>query len=111
MLGPVLDAEQARISLWRFHRRAARDGAGRQFSFIFIFCAPPAAARTVNARIAASPALPLCQRNGVIAKVLYDDPAKPQRPGMGDTSDKSWTPEMQRAWPYFIMSISRLWLS
>jgi hypothetical protein len=108
VIRPVLDAERARISLWRFHRRAARDGAGRQFSFIFY--ASPAVAREANAQIAASPALAQCQRNGVIAKVIYDDPAKPQRPGIGDTSDKSWTPEMQRAWPYFIMGVSRLWL-
>ena len=108
MIGPILDAEQGRITFRRFHRRAARDGAGRQFSFIFYV--PPATARQINARIAASPELTQWQRRGVIDKVIYDDPVKPQRPGIGDTSDKTWTPGTQRAWPYYIMGVSRLWL-
>lgn len=108
VIGPILNAEGGRIALWRFHRRAARDDAGRQFSFIFY--ASPAEAREVNAGIAANPLLARWQRQGIIEKVMYDDPAKPQRPGIGDTSDKSWSPEMQRAWPYYIMGVSRLWL-
>jgi len=108
VVGPVLGAEQGKIALWRFHRRAARDGAGRQFSFIFY--TSPAEAREINAQIAANPLLAQWQRQGVTETVMYDDPAKPQRPGIGDTSDKSWTPEMQRAWPYYIMGVSRLWL-
>jgi hypothetical protein len=108
VIGPVVETEQGRIALWRFHRRAARDAAGRQFSFIF-YTSPPEA-REINARIAANPLLAQWQRQGVIEKVMYDDPAKPRRPRIGDTSDKSWTPQMQRAWPYYIMGVSRLWL-
>jgi hypothetical protein len=108
VIGPMLNAEAAPIKLWRFHRRAARDHAGRQFSFIFRASAETA--RRINTRIAAHPLLAQWQRQGVIRQVLYDDPAKPRRPGIGDTSDASWTPEMQRAWPYFIMGVSRLWL-
>jgi len=108
VIGPVLDAEQGCIALWRFHRRAARDAAGRQFSFIYY--ASPGMARKVNARIAANPWLARWQRKGIIETVMYDDPGKPRRHGIGDTSDKSWAPEMQRAWPYYIMGVSRLWL-
>ena len=42
---PLFQAHQNDIHLWRFHRRAARDGAGRQFSFIFY--ASPRAARNI----------------------------------------------------------------
>ncbi len=108
VIGPVLDAEGAAITLWRFHRRAARDGAGRQFSFIFR--ASPATAGRVNARIAANPWGVRLQETGVVQAVVYEDPDHPQRPGLGDTSDKHWSPEMQVAWPYFIMGVSRLWL-
>ncbi len=67
-------------------------------------------ARKVNARIAASPRLAQWQRKGIIEKVMYDDPGKPRRHGIGDTSDKSREPEMQPAWPFYIMVVSRLWL-
>ena len=108
VIGPVLDAEHEAILLWRFHRRAARDGAGRQFSFIFR--ATPATAARINARIAADPLVIRLREKGVIQTVGYDDPDHPQRPGIGDTSDKNWSPEMQVAWPYFIMGVSQLWL-
>ncbi len=108
VIGPVLDAEREAIGLWRFHRRAARDGAGRQFSFIFR--ASPATAGRVNAQIAANPWVVGLQEKGVVATVVYEDPGQLQRPGLGDTSDKSWSPEMQVAWPYFIQGVCRLWL-
>ena len=108
VVGPVLDAERAAISLWRFHRRAARDEAGRQVSFIFR--ASSATAARVNARIASDPLLVWLQRVGTVQSVSYDDPDHPQRPGIGDTSDKNWSPEMRDAWPWFIMGVSQLWL-
>ncbi len=108
VVGPVLDAERQAISLWRFHRRAARDGAGRQFSFIFR--ASPATARRINARMAADPLLIWLQQVGTVQSVGYDDPDHPQRPGIGDTSDKNWSRELQVAWPSFIMGVSQVWL-
>lgn len=108
VIGPALVAERAGIERWRFHRRAARDGAGRQFSFIFR--AAPATARRVNARIEADPWVIRLQEQGIVQTVSYDDPDRPQRPGIGDTSDPNWSLPMQRAWPYFIEGASRLWL-
>lgn len=108
VIGPVLDAERNTISLWRFHRRAARDGAGRQFSFIFR--ATPSTAVRVNTRIVADPLVIRLREEMVLQRVSYDDPDHPQRLGIGDTSDENWSPEMQVAWPYFIMGVSRLWL-
>lgn len=42
--------------------------------------------------------------------MLYENPDRPRRPGIADVSDTDWTPGMQRAWPYFIQGVSRLWL-
>jgi hypothetical protein len=42
--------------------------------------------------------------------VVFDDSARPSRPGIGDTSDPARTPAMQRAWLHFILGVSRLWL-
>lgn len=108
VLGPILDNESAELSLWRFHRRAARDEAGRQFTFIFR--AKAAVAMRINARIAADPLLIQLLRTGTVQSVNYEDPSYPQRLGVGDTSDKRWSPDMQVVWPYFIMGVSRFWL-
>ncbi len=108
VLGPILEAEGEQIPLWRFHRRAARDAAGRQFSFIYR--TTPGTARRIQVRIDADLQVLRLLRNGTLVKVSHDDPSRPQRPGIGDTSDPSWTPEMQRAWPHFIMGASQLWL-
>ncbi len=108
IVAPVLAEQRESITLWRVHRRAARDGAGHQFSFIFR--ATPAAAARINARIASDPLLARLLRANVVQAVGYDDPRHPQRPGIADTSDRDWTPELQRAWPYFIMGVSQLWL-
>ncbi len=35
VIAPVLAVHVDDIKLWRFHRRAGRDAAGHQFSFIF----------------------------------------------------------------------------
>ncbi|WP_006786116.1 hypothetical protein [Thiorhodospira sibirica] len=62
------------------------------------------------AQIAEDPWIAWLQAQQVLAQVVYDDPASPQRPEIEDTSDRNWTPEMQRAWPPFIMGVSELWL-
>lgn len=108
VLAPLLEAEADAIALWRVHRRAARDGAGRQFSFIFR--STPEAAARINDRIRADATVAWMQGEGLVERVLFDDPGNPQRPGIGDTSDRSWSPQMQEAWPHFIEGVSRLWL-
>ena len=105
---PVLAEHHEWISLWRVHRRAARDSAGHQFSFIYR-TTPDVAAR-INTHIESDPLLAQLLRDDKIKTVRYDDPAKPQRPAIEDTSAPRWTPEMQRAWPHYIIGVSRLWL-
>ena len=108
IITPVLAEHHKWITLWRVHRRAAHDSAGHQFSFIYR-TTPEVAAR-INARIESDPLLARLLRAEKIKTVRYDDPAKPQRAAIEDTSDPSWTPDMQRAWPHYIMGVSRLWL-
>lgn len=108
VLRPVLESKSGSIRLWRIHRRAARDAAGRQFSFIFR--ATPATAERVNAAIAAHPWVGRLQRQKLLEDVRFDDPQNPHRPGLGDTSDPNWSAEIVQAWPHYIMGVSRLWL-
>lgn len=108
VLRPVLDDETEAIALWRFHRRAARDGAGRQFSFIFR--ATPLTAARINKRIRDDALVRRLQDEGLLAQVVFEDHGSPKRSAVEDTSDPAWSTEMQRAWPHFIMGVSRLWL-
>jgi hypothetical protein len=105
---PALNAHREAIPLWRVHRRAARDGAGHRFSFIFR--STPRDAARVSQTIRANPTLQRLQRRGRIERVSYDDLSRIARPALADTSDGSWSEVMQRAWPAFIMGVSQTWL-
>jgi hypothetical protein len=48
---------------------------------------------------------------GVIDDIVFDDPAKLTRPNIEDTSDKNWPVSIQKAWPYYIMGVSQMWLN
>lgn len=105
---PVLQRYREDISLWRFHRRAARDQAGDQFAFIFYTSAPKA--RRIYAALLSNPVLRRLEAKGLILKVLTDDTKKIPRPAIEDTSDPNWSLPLQQAWPYFIMGVSQTWL-
>lgn len=105
---PVLADHREVISLWRFHRRAARDGAGHRFAFIFR--SSPAVAARVYDQMRTNPTLTRLEQRGVVKSVDYDDLGHLKRPGIADTSDRAWSPQMQAAWPAFIMGVSQLWL-
>jgi hypothetical protein len=108
VIRPTLADNRDAIALWRFHRRAARDGAGHQFSFIFR--SSPATAARIYAEIRRNPALVRLHRSGAVTSVAFDDLSKITRPRIADTSDTAWSPQMQAAWPAFIMGVSQLWL-
>ena len=108
IVSPVLRRYEKDILLWRFHRRAARDNVGHQFSFIFRTTAPKA--REIYAAIGSDAVLRKLLAKGLVEKVVTDDTGKIARPEIQDTSDRAWSPPLQKAWPYFIMGVSRTWL-
>ena len=105
---PVLVRYGYGIELWRFHRRAARDGAGHQFSFIF-YTSPQHAAAIFDT-LQANALLKELTREGVLDKQIFDAVDVIKRPDIEDTSDSNWSPLLQQSWPYFIMGVSRLWV-
>jgi hypothetical protein len=106
---PVLLKYAHDIELWRFHRRAGRDKAGHRFSFIFY--AREATATAILNNLAENPLIPkLMGANRVEKIVLYEANKKPNS-AIEATSDKNWSLTMQRAWPYFAMGGSQVWLS
>ncbi len=105
---PLLEKYKSEIYLWRFHRRAARDSAGRMFSFIF-YASPQTAEKIFNV-LKTDPLLARLKFAGVIDHVGFDDPAEITRPNLEDTADKSWPVSIQKTWPFYIMGASQMWL-
>ncbi len=105
---PVLERYHDEIFLWRFHRRAARDAAGHQFSLIFY--AERRTAARVNADILGNPLVQEARNAGRLLEVLCDDAAVSAKPGIGDTSDPAWSAPLRGAWPHYLMGASRTWL-
>jgi hypothetical protein len=105
---PVLREYESKIIYWRFHRRAASDATGHQFSFFFY--ADPATAAQVLRKIGDSKPLSEALAANLVERAVADDPTRPTRPRVEDLSDPSWSPMLQHNWPAFIMGVSALWL-
>ncbi|GAB6067145.1 hypothetical protein JCM13664_04630 [Methylothermus subterraneus] len=108
VVAPILKAYRSQIGYWRIHRRAARDGAGHRFSFIFY--AEPRTAQAIYAAIASDPNLEAWRRRGIIRKTQFDDPDKITRPRLEDTSDPAWPELIQKTWPAYIQGVCEMWL-
>jgi hypothetical protein len=108
IVSPVLDQYEKDIILWRFHRRAARDQGGHQFSFIF-YCAGEIA-QEIHSSIESSRHLEKMKTAGEIVQDIYDDTGSIAKPQIEDMSDSRWSPPIKRSWPYYIMGVSQMWL-
>lgn len=109
IVAPVLLQYKDRIHFWRFHRRAARDEAGHQFSFIFYASAETAYQAFDMLR--SNTLLTKMTYSGRIIEEVYDNPGRIAKPRIKDTSDPNWPSSVQKSWPYFIMGVSQMWLN
>lgn len=105
---PVLHGSRKNIKYWRFHRRAARDNAGHQFSFIFY--TDKDTAKDIHASLTKNELAIQLQQKKIIDAIILDNPGNNTRTEIKDTSDKNWSAEIQAAWPAYIMGISSMWL-
>ena len=108
VFAPIIANQADAPELWRFHRRAARDAAGQNFSFIFF--ASPGKAAPILADIARNKLLKELVAQGIVDEIRLDSAAVPTLPNIEDTSDRAWPEPLQRSWPYFIMGASVMWL-
>ena len=108
LLLPAIVDHQAQLQLWRFHRRAGRDGAGQQFSLIFF--ADENTAVRINEEITSDPLTQWLIDRKLIEKTRFDQRSPEELGRLELTSDQSWPLEIQRSWPYFIMGASQAWL-
>jgi len=105
---PALAALDPQISLWRFHRRAADDEAGHQFSLLVY--TDPVTAEILYAKVREASVLRWLESEGRIVSVTMTRMEGPQSPSVARTSDAAWPPEIQASWPWFIMGVSQTWL-
>lgn len=109
IIAPTLEQSKASIRLWRFHRRAARDQAGHQLSFIFYASAQTA--HQIFNTLQSNALLAEMKSAGVVLADIYDRPDKIDKPRISDTSDPNWPAAIQKSWPYYIMGASQMWLN
>ncbi|MFA5940418.1 MAG: hypothetical protein WC809_13760 [Sinimarinibacterium sp.] len=107
--GPAITRHASEIPLWRFHRRAARDGAGHRFSLLFY--ADPRTAAQLFAEIDSDPLVPVLVDSGYLKRLTSRCAPDTLGPGTEASSDRSWDIRLQRTWPYFIMGVSAHWLA
>ncbi len=108
IIAPVLKEHRPAIELWRFHRRAARDGAGHRFSFVFYSTADTAG--RIFRVLKANPVAQQLLADHRLVRIDYDDPRHNSKPNVQDTSDPVWPLMVQKTWPSFIMGASEMWL-
>jgi hypothetical protein len=109
VVSPLLSLHGNEIALYRFHRRTARDQAGHQFSFIFY--SSQDTAREIFSRFQSDVKLKALKDRGVVVRDAYDDTSMITRPNIEDTSDRNWSPAVQKSWPFYIMGVSEMWLN
>lgn len=108
VIEPILLLHRDAITYWRFHRRAIRDKAGHQFSFIFY--ADKDTARSIYQQVNRNEITGKMLEMNILQKILTDDPDRNTLTDINATSDKNWPLELQNAWPAYIMGASSTWL-
>ena len=108
VVGPVLQEHSKKLYWWRFHRRAAPDKTGHQFSFLFFSDSKVAAEIMEDLR--KSRILQELLEEQIVEQIIFDDPDNPSFPKIESMSDPKWSPALQRNWPSYIMGVSSLWL-
>lgn len=108
VIEPILIQHQDNISLWRFHRRANRDNAGHQFSFIFY--SGKTIAKNIFDKIKDDQLTNKLLARNIVDDVITDNLDNNKRSHVEDASDKNWSSTLQNAWPAFIMGVSATWL-
>lgn len=95
--------------LWRFHRRAADDLAGHQFSLL-TYATHSYNISLCNA-IMANKMVEDLKATNLLESVKCDIPQNSDiNENVEGSSDPSWDPIIQKAWPKYIQGVSETWL-
>lgn len=108
VVGPILKTEGQNLLFWRFHRRAAPDDSGHQFSFLFY--SDTQTLKDITEAIRQNKTVHQALESRIVEQAACDADDSPRRPEISAMSDAKWSPALQKHWPFFIMGVSRLWL-
>jgi len=109
IIAPLINSYANDIAFWRFHRRAARDAEGHQFSFTFY--ASQEIAKRIFQALQSNILLKKLKKAAIISSDVYDDTRSISVPNIEDTSDGNWKAPIRKSWPFFIMGVCQMWLS
>ena len=105
VIWPVLAQHEKHVQLWKFHRRWKRDESGHQFEFSFYSSAQTA--RQIHDSVFLDQHYMELKRAGRVG-ASYDETIGSR---IEDICPTNWPPEIRRSWPYFIMGVSRMWVT
>jgi hypothetical protein len=106
---PALVELDSQIRLWRFHRRAGYDDFGHRFKLLVF--TDEQTAESLYRRIRNASVLQWLESEQLVESVAMTRANQSELPSIARTSDRSWPPEIQASWPWFIMGVSQTWLS
>ena len=106
---PVVHQYARHIPLFRFHRRAARDIEGHQFS-LFIYSTRDLAIQ-VNTSLRENITFQRLLDAGYIKELVNKNFSSQTHPNIEDKSWADWSKPVRKAWPHYVMGISLMWLS
>ncbi len=109
IIGPIITKYEKHFSFWRFHRRAARDDKGHQFSFLF-FSTMEVAKQVINEIESNSFTKELLDLN-IVETVIPGNTDSNDHPDIQELADPNWSPLVKKTWPHFINGVSQMWLT
>jgi len=105
----VLTKWRAELALWRLHRRCnPSDEAGHQFTFLAY--TQEHTANRIDLLIQDIRLVQNLESQGFLREYRLVREAADDIHLVEGTSDKNWPPEVQKAWPFYIMGVSEMLL-
>lgn len=109
VLEPLLNRYRNKIPLWRFHRRAAPDPTGHQFSLLVF--ADSETVASIYSELLQDAVVRSAIDKRLLMSVRLDLPIGSQPTAIEGASDAGWPVEIRKAWPFFAMGVSQSWLA
>jgi hypothetical protein len=111
----VINTHRKPDTLWRIHRMAAREDqsgqpsqAGHQFTLLLF--TDEQTAEEIDREVGSHPAVAGMRQHQLLREYCLEKEQGEDIGQVSGTSDKVWSVEVQRSWPYYIMGVSEMLL-